>query len=436
MQKRFEALVLGTGVAGALAAFLLAKKGRKVALVEPAPATGGPSPPRSGILWHADLTSAWPGWPKNAPLDRRLVQRRFFFLSPEAALSFDYHDEAWASSRSGPWVLEHDRWTQALIGAARQAGAAWMPASDVRRLLVDRSTTVTGAELAGGQISADVTLLDDPRAAGWARASGLALERPSASRSAGATLHETVFRLPRGRVDDRFGVGAARASTFEAVLGFLPRGAMAYGFLYPGQERVVAGVLAHNASLQAAGLKVADVAGMFEAHPAVVAFLRGTERAASSTTAVPTTRSKGPKLYGEGFVQVGEAAGMGLGGGLVLRSLDLAVASAVAGADTAAEAVTLGDHSGRVTSRYVARLSRAGQLDAWRDGPSWTGRVKWNPRLHAAYPLLFRSLFRTMMTERGQRKEHMRELLRSVVSASDVPFISAGLDLVGLIGSL
>ncbi|HTW55603.1 MAG TPA: hypothetical protein VMG36_04050, partial [Thermoplasmata archaeon] len=59
--------------------------------------------------------------------------------------------------------------------------------------------------------------------------------------------------------------------------------------------------------------------------------------------------------------------------------------------------------------------------------------VKWNPRFYTAYPGFATELMRSLMTETGGPKRHLRDLLRAARRSSgisNVRLLRDGLDLV------
>ena len=211
---------------------------------------------------------------------------------------------------------------------------------------------------------------------------------------------------------------------------------MGFGYLLPGRESICAGVVLHAPSLARAGGTPEEVAAQFEAHPCVAPYLRGATRRGARTRVLTLRGSRRPTLCGNGFLLAGEASGVLPTSGFVAPSLDLLLRSGPMVTETVREVLETKDPTSRVTSRYAARLARAGlfrDLERTRGGGA---RFKWNPRLHTLYPQLFATFFRKMMTEQGQPKEHIRDLLRSVARESKVPYTGVALDALGAMANL
>ena len=439
MAERFDAIVVGSGTAGAIASVALRKAGRSVLLVDP-PGEGEARLRPAGVAWRADPSAALKGIP-GVPLERRIIERRLAFLSSEGALSIDFRDLSWASAARGGWVVEPARWEAWAMGRPVERGWTTWKGTPLEAVIADRAGRVTGIRAGGREASATVVLLDDESALPIAKKAGLALRvppKPEASASPGTlgeSVVETSIDLPLSRVDDRFGGAPGRGFTVESVLGFLPPGGMGFGFVYPGRSSVHAGVVLQNRSFAGTGTSPSALLEKFLDHPATKPYVRGGVRQGTCiSTLLPSGAPR--SLFGEGFLLLGAAARATAAGGIAVRGADASVATGIAAAETASEAIAAKDPGGRVLSRYVTRLRREGILHQMGRPDERAARLKWNPRLHRAYPELFSSLFRRMMTERSEPKQHMKDLVQASLKGSGVPYTALARDLLAVVGSL
>lgn len=428
MGTDFEAIIAGGGVVGGYTALTLAKAGHRVLLVDT------PSSSRPGCATGV----AWKGRPPGAPalpISRWVVERRFALLSPGTSFSIDYRDAAWPEAPMAPFVVESPPWGTALREAAMKAGATVWSGSEITGLKSDANGKVAGVEAGPKGATASVTVVCDSGAVALGAKAGLrwAVGGPGEARE---SVVESVYPMSTRTVDDRCGPGPGRAICWEGVLGFLPGGAMAFGYLVPGQESMTAGVVVHAPSAERAGLSARDVAEKFVAHPSIAPFLRGAKASSTNSRSVPSSPPRRRPLFGEGYLLAGEATGFLPAGGFVVPGMDLVLRSGQMAADTVREALELKDPSGRVTSRYAARLQRAGLISEIERARGGGARFKWNPRVHSLYPQFFATFFRRMMTEEGQPKEHMRDLLRSAVRDARVPYTGVAHDAIGGIAHL
>jgi electron transfer flavoprotein-quinone oxidoreductase len=432
MSERFDAILAGSGLVGSGAALLLAKGGRRVLLVD-TPGSARPACSR-GLVTRGGPAAASLGLPRS----RKVAERRFALLSKDTSFSIDVRETPTGSKPDAPFFLDAARSAAALRESARRAGATLWSGAPVSAIRADANGRILGIDAGAKSAVAPVTVLEDPSSAALAAKAGLRWAKgPEATDTDVVEISvEADFALSSSRVNDRMGPGSGAGICLEGVLGFLPKRAMGFGYLVPGTEGISAGVVLHAPSLVRAVTSAAEVARSFETHPAIAPFLRGGTRSSGAIRVLSVRGRRRPTLYGEGFLMAGEATGVLPTSGFVAPSMDLLLGSVPLVVETVNEVLETKDPTGRVTSRYAARLSRAGLFEALDRARGGGARFKWNPRLHSVYPQLFASFFHRMMTEHGQPKEHMRDLLRSAAKEAQVPYTGLALDAVGGIFNL
>ena len=95
--------------------------------------------------------------------------------------------------------------------------------------------------------------------------------------------------------------------------------------------------------------------------------------------------SQVPPLFGDGYLLVGDAAGLSMNALFTVRGMDFAIASGYHAAKTAIEATKAGDTSAAALAAYEARLRQSfvfRELETSKEVPHFME----NPRLFAHYP--------------------------------------------------
>src|SRR5688572_22371891 len=91
-----DAVVVGAGPAGATAALVLARAGRRVALVERGPFPGAKNM-YGGVVYGRVLDSLLPGWHEEIPVQRWIARRSTMLLTDTQSLSIDFRSQAWTA---------------------------------------------------------------------------------------------------------------------------------------------------------------------------------------------------------------------------------------------------------------------------------------------------------------------------------------------------
>jgi electron transfer flavoprotein-quinone oxidoreductase len=102
------------------------------------------------------------------------------------------------------------------------------------------------------------------------------------------------------------------------------------------------------------------------------------------------------RLFGDGILVVGDAAGFALNMGIIVRGMDLAIASGSIAAEAIKSAKQRGDYSSTSLSRYEAMLKDSFVLkDLHTFRNVW--KVLNNPRLFEKYPGVITALLKDLM---------------------------------------
>jgi electron transfer flavoprotein-quinone oxidoreductase len=95
--------------------------------------------------------------------------------------------------------------------------------------------------------------------------------------------------------------------------------------------------------------------------------------------------SQVPKLFGDGYLLAGEAAGLSLNAMFTVRGMDFAIASGYHAAQTVIEALRTGDTSATGLGGYDARLRQSFVLRDLETAKA-VPKLMQNPRLFGHYP--------------------------------------------------
>ena len=100
---KFDAIVVGAGVAGSVAALVMARAGLDVLVIERGDSAGCKNM-TGGRLYAHTLEAIIPGFAVSAPVERKVTREKISFLTEESAVTLDFH-------REQPDVPQHASYT-------------------------------------------------------------------------------------------------------------------------------------------------------------------------------------------------------------------------------------------------------------------------------------------------------------------------------------
>lgn len=348
-----DAVVVGAGPAGSLAATALARAGHSVVLLERGPFPGSKNM-YGGVVYPRILDAVHPRWWEDAPVQRWITRRSTMLLTDDQALTVDFRSRAWASPPYNGATAYRPDWDHWLAAKAEADGAQLVCSTTATGLLLDPSGAIVGVttDRPDGDLRARVVIACDGVNSFLAKQAGL--HGPPQRDHYTVGVKETIH-LDKDVIDERFGVRDRDGTDIEILGG--TSGVNGGAFLYTNYDTLAVGVVLKLSKLGRQQHRPEQIIGRLKEHPAIAPLVEGGEVKEYSAHVIPEAGLEMmPAMTADGMLVAGDAAALCLAAGIWLEGVNFAMASGLYAGEAAAEALATGDVSATGLAGYRRRL--------------------------------------------------------------------------------
>jgi len=406
MSDKFDAIIVGGGVAGCIAAYQMAKAGLEVLLVERGNFPGSKNV-TGGRLYSHSLEKIIPNFAEEAPIERKVTKERISMMTVESAVTIDYSSNRLGLQGQDSYVICRSLFDRWLSEKAEEAGAVVVSGILVENLIV-RDGKVCGIIAGEDEMEAEVVVLADGANSLLAQKLGLKKELTPHQVAVGA---KEIIELGEKTIDDRFNLNPGEGMSW-LFAGSATAGAVGGGFLYTNKNSISLGVVCTLADLEKKGKTVPQMLNELKEHPVVKPLIRGGKLVEYSAHLVPEGGySMIPALYKDGVIVIGDAAALVINIGYMVRGMDLAIASADFAAQTIIAAKEKGDFSAASLSKYKQLLEDSfvlKDMQRYKDFPKFME----TPRIFNEYPQMLDNILADMFTVSGKFAEPLMKTIK------------------------
>lgn len=392
--EKVECIVVGGGLAGLSAAYGLAAAGAEVMVLERGDYPGAKNV-TGGRLYVSPIRGLYPELWAEAPVERPVARELITMMGDGAHATVELASARLAADPPQSYTVVRARLDQWLAEKVGEKGGMVVTGMKVDELLREGGRIV-GIRAGEDEIGADVVVVAEGVLRLLAEPAGLAGRPAEQDHALG---FKEVIELPPGVIEDRWNLNPGEGAA-QLFLGEVTKGMMGGGFLYTNRESVSLGVVVGMHAMKADGRKLESYALLdeFKELPQIRPLVAGGTVAEYSAHAIPEGGiAQVPRLYGDGYVLAGDAAGLSLNALVTVRGMDFAVASGYFAAQAILKARQAGDFSAAGLASYEAALRDSfvlKDLETAREYP----RFMENPRVFTHYPAAVSRLLESVFT--------------------------------------
>jgi electron transfer flavoprotein-quinone oxidoreductase len=409
---------VGAGPAGSATAYSLARAGNEVLLVERAK-TPGEKNVSGGVLFGSVLHQLIPNFWEDAPIERTITNRNLVFLSGESSFSLDYSSKKLENPPHSAFSIIRYDFDQWFAKRAEEAGALLATGIRVDELLWENKQVV-GIKAGNEEIRANVVVAADGVNSQLTEQAGL--RKVLKSKHVGLGIKE-VIQLPNDVIENRFHL-KGNEGTAHTYLG-CTKGYPGGGFLYTNRESLSLGIVVKLPIFEKAKqTKAPEFIDHLKQFPYIQRMIKDGNTIEYSAHLVPEGGYQGlSKLYTDGLLVVGDAAGLALNIGYALEGMNFAIASGITAAKTIERANQQRNYTRRTMKHYQKLMNQSfvlKDMKTFRHAPA----IVSSPRLMKAYPDFINNFaYQLYQSTASPRPKLMNLLLKHVINEISIPHL-------------
>ncbi|ERT58005.1 MULTISPECIES: FAD-dependent oxidoreductase [Megasphaera] len=350
-EEKFDAIVVGGGLAGSAAALTMARAGLDVMLVERGKFCGSKNS-SGGRLYGHSLEKLIPNFADEAPIERKITQERLSLMTESGALSFQYSSDKLENLKYPSYSVLRSKFDKWLADKAEEAGAMVAPGQLVDEIIVEDGKVI-GINCGGEEVDADVVILADGVNSLLAQQLGMKQELDAKDVAVGV---KEVIELGEDVINDRFGLSGSAGAAWM-IAGDPTSGNLGGGFIYTNKSTLSLGIVTTINDIGRVDVSIPDMVERMKAHPTIAPFIKDGKLVEYSAHLVTEGGLKMmPELVRDGIIVAGDAAAMVVNLGYTVRGMDLAIESGRLAGEAVISARNRGDFSKESLSVYTKML--------------------------------------------------------------------------------
>lgn len=398
---KFDVIIVGGGLAGSIAGYILAKAGLEVVVIERGNYSGAKNM-TGGRIYSHNLEKIIPNFAERAPIERKVTKERISMLTDESAITMDYSSGKLGEVGKNSYTVLRSKFDRWLAEEAENEGAMYIYGIRVDDLIV-KNHKVCGVIAGEEEIVADMVILADGANSLLAQKIGLKKELKPEEVAVGA---KEIISLDEKTIQDRFNLTKEEGLSW-LFAGSCTAGNIGGGFLYTNKDSISLGIVTTIGDIDHSNQSIPEMIDNFKAHPTIQPLIAGGELTEFSGHIVPEAGYESiPTLYKDGVLVVGDAANLVINIGYMVRGMDLAIESGKLAAETIINAREKNDFSRTSLEAYQRALEDSfvmKDMKLYRKFPKFME----NHRIFNEYPKMLDDVMSSMFVVDGNESQSL-----------------------------
>lgn len=306
--KKYDAIVVGAGPAGATAAYFMAKSGLDVLLLERGAYPGSKNCGGASLI--AEHThKLFPNFWTECECERIITQQAYWLMTEDSLLSSSFQSMKLAAAPFNRFTIKRRNLYKWLCDKAVNAGATLLLNHQVDHVIFENNQAI-GVKLApqlNCQFLADIIVLADGANSLLAEQAGLV---PQVSPQDLSLYVKETIALPAQVIEDRFNLPPGYGSII-GLIGYPTAGFNGTGSIHTFKESININVGMPVADFAKSGIKPYELLDRIKKHPLIKPLLAGGVTLEYGSSVIPEGGYHAiPELVHSGLLIVGDAASL------------------------------------------------------------------------------------------------------------------------------
>ena len=408
-EERFDAIVVGAGLAGCAAAYKMVQEGLEVLLIERGNYAGAKNMTGGRIYTHS-LEKLIPDFREIAPLERKVTKEKISIISDNQATTIEYASNDYKENEESYTILR-GRFDQWLAEQVEEAGGMVVAGVQADELILEDGKVV-GVKVGEDDMYGNVVVIADGVNSMLAEKAGFRKPVTPEQMAVGA---KDVYELSPELIEARFGQSEGEGTAWLSM-GDVTRGLMGGGFIYTNKESISVGMVVSLAHIGQSDKNIEEMMNDFVATPAIAPLLKDAKLVERSGHVVPEAGFGAvSNLSGDGYVIVGDAAELCMNLGYTVRGMDLAIESGIHAAQTIIEAKAAEDYSAAALKKYDDRVLNSPSIGGDMKLTAKFPEFMETDRIFKEYPQMVNGIMHDVFRVNDQGAEPiMKKMMRRV----------------------